>query len=837
MSDKQQKSCPSSQEITPAEVKDSMPSILEKMGASETCKQSADTYWAQLSASLQGRLDTPISEAELNTQLSTGAGSNSMSQSGCGTFIANALKIANTTKVLNCILQNASRESGSNANFIQSIEFVIKDITNEEKADRIRLINSYKDENPKDEYIDRIINSLTRANKSIAETNSTLSKEDKIPLLEINYDKIAESYDQTIKSLSKTFERSLIWNNVELTQSVGADVKLISSISENDKLQIESLLKDVATNTAESQLNQTSGANALSPNIRQMTQQQIERNTNLTGAQIANKINQINNQFKSEQNVKFVVPGNIIMNNVSFKQDMVISLCTQALITSAMDAGIKTAAELLSSNDTKSRITTVSKGIDDIIKAQGEANAAAIAANKSTSSKTMGSFISFIIFTLFVIGLSFYEGYCKKNGIEVGSLFKAFKWFLIALMILSILLLVIFIISSWRQVQLLYLGATPTADEKEKTLNRPLKLYNLLWKSMMNPLNEKDSPFKNCDKDFTVDDIINLGWDKLSDSGLKIAIDLEANKIKEYDSVTIDKCYLDPSKVTPPPETTSQPSTTLAPASTSTKGPTTTPIPCEKGYYCPSSSSKIECPVGTYNSKINQTSASSCLNCKIRSFCPPGTTENVDIMLAVGIDNNLYTSLVTDVSFKQIPNSGSVKSVCFKDMGTIIGVGTDNKLYTKTSFTNSWTIIPNSGDVISVSMLSNGYILGIGSNKKLYTRTNLTDSWVLKNNTVDFISACDLGSGKMLAVKADNDLYYGEAIDKDFSEWKKVTIAPASLKFQSVSSSGVGILGVSTNNEMWLANITLPPASPLTFISWSKISGVSGGFISVVTTA
>ena len=551
----QQKSCPQSEKITPNNVKDSMSSILDKMGAGETCKQAADTYWAQYSASAEGQMNTPVADAEFSTQVSGGAGANSMEQSGCGTFIATALKIANNTRVLNCILQNAANKSNTSVNLNQSISWETKKLSPEEEASRERLVVNFQKSNPYPTMSDIIkyIEAIDKLNeKRIAWNNK--NPNDKVPLLDTkNEDALlataVNGYNEAIATINKAFDRSIVWEGVDVKQFIQADVKLITSLSSDDKMKIESILKDISKDVTETDVSQKSGANALSPNLKEVTNKEIEKNQDITGAQIANKINEISNQFNTSQNITFVSGDKINMKNVTFEQNMVVDLCTQALISSAIDAGVKTSTEILNDSEKKTKIVTESKGIDDIIKAQGEANAAAIKAAKVGSSSALnrliGVLISWIAFGGFFLGAPAIQDWAFKKGwVNLASAAGKLKWGFLILAIVFTVAIVLAVVYYFKA-----LDNTTKVEEKvahEENLGRPMEVYNLYWKAY------------KCDKILTENDVINWGWNKMDDSGLRVAMQAEVNKLKDKDPISLMKCYTDPSTTT---------STTTAPTS------------------------------------------------------------------------------------------------------------------------------------------------------------------------------------------------------------------------------------------------------------------------------
>ncbi|KZL48685.1 hypothetical protein A2T98_16555 [Nodularia spumigena CENA596] len=100
-----------------------------------------------------------------------------------------------------------------------------------------------------------------------------------------------------------------------------------------------------------------------------------------------------------------------------------------------------------------------------------------------------------------------------------------------------------------------------------------------------------------------------------------------------------------------------------------------------------------------------------------------------NILVGIGMNNQLFTRKTLTSNWEHIPNSGSVLGITVMADGTIVGIGMNNQLYTRKTLTSNWEYIPNSGSVLGITVMADGTIVGIGMNNQLYTRKTLTSNW------------------------------------------------------------------------------------------------------------
>jgi hypothetical protein len=140
------------------------------------------------------------------------------------------------------------------------------------------------------------------------------------------------------------------------------------------------------------------------------------------------------------------------------------------------------------------------------------------------------------------------------------------------------------------------------------------------------------------------------------------------------------------------------------------------------------------------------------------------------VILGVGKDTTLWKQELSG-TYKQIPNSQTVKGAAVMRDGTLLGVGMDNQLWMRAMLTSPWSQVPGSGLVLSVAVLPNGTIVGVGTDHQLWTRAALNGRWSLVPGSGAVKSIAALPDGTLVGVGMDNALLSRAALT---SPWAQV---------------------------------------------------------------
>lgn len=521
-------------DITVPDIYGKISDLADKMGASAVCKKAAQTDALNFASSGGVSAGGYGVNAEGHYQVSGGAVHNTMEESGCGPIMLAAQKIISNSKQIQCIIQRAAKTSTTTVTLANALTITTTPLSVDEIATKNNFVMEYKAKNPLNEYINQYMLMIDSYNLSVERYNSKNPSSQRTTM-EPSIKDATDSYNSTIKMLTESFDRSIYWDGVEVNQKISGQVKIIGNLTDDDKTQIESLANDIAKTVAETDTQQKMGVNALTPSVKSATDTTVSSNKNMSSTQIAEKIANINAQFQATNATTITIPGKVVMKNVKFDQEIAVDLVTQSIVSSAIDAGIRASAETQLSSDTKQKVKQESRGVDDIIKAQGDANAAAIkAGNAANWSAIIGVVCSSVIMIVLIYFDQKETEMLGKYNIQGRfSLLTIAKWFMVVILMFFIIFGIILLVKLF----------SPKSDEdKLKSLNRPLKVYQDYWKVL------------GCDKVLTFDDVI--AWD-----GLKSDLDVSIQMRNDHEDAVRDKktisgmhCYSDINTTTTKPK-------------------------------------------------------------------------------------------------------------------------------------------------------------------------------------------------------------------------------------------------------------------------------------------
>lgn len=485
-------SCEKPNELAVADIFQNTKDLLDKMGADEKCKKAADTWGKNASTSgnfyARGSVGWGAAEGEAGGgfQDSSQSFANAMSEEGCGTFAITAIKQATNIKKVQCAIQKAENQSKVGVNASNTITFRTADLTYEEARLKQKLLSDMTDKYSKNiprpefkDYSEMISNKVL----TIEQARETLLADQK------QWD---DSRESLIKNINNAYSRNINFKNGNITQKIDGKINIISSLSAVESQSIESSLKDISKTTAEQELNQKLGLNSGTPNSKTMTDINIQKNENLSSSAINAKIQSIQQTIELSNNLLVDIAGNINFENVNIDQDILLDVTAESLIASAITAGIKSATEMLSDTSTVQKLKTESKGLDDLVKAQGEANAAAINAGK-VGPLGMPTFNIGGVVILGILGVL----YMLLNN-------PIIKYTIIAVICIIIIIILANLGKFLFKIREFF--GIETIEDKMMKMKRSVDYYNKIWTSF------------GCTNKLTYDDIMSLKFEGYPDN-------------------------------------------------------------------------------------------------------------------------------------------------------------------------------------------------------------------------------------------------------------------------------------------------------------------------------
>jgi hypothetical protein len=482
--------CAGITDIPPADIFQKTAELAEKLGADAQCKKEIETLGTHFASSMDAKANLGPISGQVKGQISGGADYMKGRQSGCTPLVIAAQKIISNSKKLQCILQKNSTDSTINISQINSISYKPLPFTESEIIKNNDEITKFLVQNPRNQYImemqkqqNEFIEKLLLAGKSIDNIKQYTPEE------------IGKTWNDALEVLKNSQKRNIVMKNFKINQNIGGKLKIVQQLSTEALAEISDLAKQTAGAVAEAGLSLDLGAGALEPAGKSISDVSIEQNQNLSSSAINAKIQKMSQSISSSNILEIGGPGNVVLENSSVDQNIYLDIVTDMIIQDAISAGLKSQSELSVDAKTVASLQAKVRGVDDMIREQGEANKKAIEAN---SIGIMSALISLAFFFVFL-------KYQKDMDPSI-------KFLIIAVIVICVILaLIIFYI--FFEALIAYISKTLNIPRPafESTLNRPLIVYQNLLTSL------------KCNKILTVKDV--LVWDSLDDIRARLEIE------------------------------------------------------------------------------------------------------------------------------------------------------------------------------------------------------------------------------------------------------------------------------------------------------------------------
>lgn len=373
-------SCPKGSEIPIGNFGKEVGNITDKLGMSETCKKAAQSAGGWVAAS--AGVNTPFGSA--GAQTSAGAFNRKTKEAGCSQSFLNLSKLYQLQETLNCnLVKNNSSNNMSSSN-INQIEYTTLPLTTEEIKKKAELEAE-----------------LVKADAELLKALPQLTTE-----LQINTMKLLiKSRKESLKTLIKTYDRSMNFNNVNINQSINQTVKLDVKLSAVAKENIASIQNSIAEVAVAHKIENDLGVDASTPNIKSAIVSQQNSINKFNSVSVNETIQKVSAKMGAGNILRFTTPGQINMENVNIDQNITSKVVASFLYGNAISKGVEIAQTIVNKTISDVSSKTKSKGTEALIDAMGEANAKAI---KAAVPPYTGGIIGIVIFIVIFGGLFMY---------------------------------------------------------------------------------------------------------------------------------------------------------------------------------------------------------------------------------------------------------------------------------------------------------------------------------------------------------------------------------------------------------------------------------------------
>jgi hypothetical protein len=383
-----------------------MKDLLEKMGASQQCKQKADTFFESGSSSsgsnlqsgetsnrLDSSLDTSVTgnttnvdvdlpsmtfvgslggvdttniytASDTKSNLSTeqkasqlnltqqqaaafNKGASAMAAEGCGTVVLNATKISNTKKKMNCFLKSRKYNSSVSVSNSNQIKFEPIILPPPPPPDCLALAKA----GASDKVIEKCFDSLEK----IIQTQAQAPK----PKMNIS--------------------------GAKFTQRASTTVKTEIKLDESDKKMLVDMQKEIANNIVEGKLTSDNRLDALPQSAKDIITRDSTIEDICTTKSVEDKTSNTDIKMVGGNTIVIQYVGDLDAANLVIDQDSVATMITEILFKDSVEAGITASKEIEDSfkRETGMSLSSAGQDLSKIADSGNKGNVDAITAGQA----------------------------------------------------------------------------------------------------------------------------------------------------------------------------------------------------------------------------------------------------------------------------------------------------------------------------------------------------------------------------------------------------------------------------------------------------------------------
>lgn len=348
--------------------------LLHELGADEKCVKHFNTITDTHSTS--GAMDAKYSAgllgmwggASLSANWQTGGTKidDAMSETGCGTLMANTKQIFDGMRDINCSLNNVSAESSITTSTKAKVTIKVT------MSDALYNVESLRLTNLKREQFAQLV-ALAKAGVQSGPLVKDLARESQKTL-------------QLLDNLGK-----LEIKDTQIEVEAGTKIKTITTIDATVKNKIQKNLDKITKAAAEMKLTQNAGKNAGSPSITSLIDTKISNLDESEQINIDQQVTSTNVNVDTLGGIVIEAPKQIVISGAKIGSNVAIDIVTSTLTSKAIESGTRIARALMTEATTTADVHTKSKGLAELQEELGKTNEAAIRAQNEGLAMITGS--------------------------------------------------------------------------------------------------------------------------------------------------------------------------------------------------------------------------------------------------------------------------------------------------------------------------------------------------------------------------------------------------------------------------------------------------------------
>lgn len=356
-------------------------SILESMGADQECKSAFDNVIDNdftKTDSVLAACATPLGNVGPELRVATTNSSqniqNAMQEAGCKEVMMAVNKQVLSELSMTCEMNNNSATSSVEANSMAQV--------------RIETTPTYN--------ADALIAAL--GNPPRSPIDNVASYGGNIEMFRL----AGQIYDRSLAHYTKMFNsingRGEI-RGTTIQVSANQRIKSLSSLNQQSTAKIQENMEATIRAQAESDIQREVGFGSTdSASVSQLVQNAIDSNRSAIATMVSNAVSNSTVQTSASGIITLIMPPNFSIRDTTISADTEIDIIADASMESARDFGRTISMSILAEAAASAGYSTTSGGVDEALKAIGEANLALSKANKPYNDG--GSFGGIIVFVI-----------------------------------------------------------------------------------------------------------------------------------------------------------------------------------------------------------------------------------------------------------------------------------------------------------------------------------------------------------------------------------------------------------------------------------------------------
>ena len=365
--------------------------IAEKMGMNQKCIQKANNISHDMNTSTQAVVVSPFGGGGANVNTNESYLDTSMQSEGCGAMSMTAKTIQEEERQMTCNMEKNLSNQSTTVNkgatvklkvhtpppeVIEAIQAVLQDFTAKDAALQEKLINLMSS------------GGLAAPQGATPETVAALAKVQGLILQSINNSIKANERNKQLYMENNPMSGLIKDSDVNQTINNTIDLRQTQAVEQSTKAAMNNSTSRLAKATAIDTVQTRKGAMALSENEKETIIENVNKKMETENVNINETISNNKMDVQSADNIELIVYGSIQGTTINQNSQSETALVVDQVIKKAMEIGVTVANEFITDDTMVKEEETLIQGMNDIIEADGDADAQRLLLNQGSLADT-----------------------------------------------------------------------------------------------------------------------------------------------------------------------------------------------------------------------------------------------------------------------------------------------------------------------------------------------------------------------------------------------------------------------------------------------------------------